>query len=202
MANVVKENEKVKSKKKAFYKRWWFKVFMVIVLLAVFTSNNSDEASEAPEPAPSAEVIEITEPSANVSEEIIESTGEIADESEGYIFGIDDATYMLMLALRENYGDNCEVYNDGKSIIANVWQEGLALEMGLATINEESYKEDWDLLVDYMQELCSTMHEAVNEDLGLDNIPITLNLLNDINKDLTLLSITDGVVFYDWVNMS
>ena len=73
MANELKESKKVKSGKKAFYKRWWFKAFVVIILLCAITGNDG-ETSEAPETAPPTEVIEITEPMATETEKEAEVT--------------------------------------------------------------------------------------------------------------------------------
>ena len=81
MANEIKESKKVKSGKKAFYKRWWFKVFAVIVVLSALTSNNDSnapEAPEAPEMAPSTEMVEITDP---VVIESQKDTGDLVEES-------------------------------------------------------------------------------------------------------------------------
>ena len=210
MANELKESKKVKSGKKAFYKRWWFKVFVVIILLCAITGNDG-ETSEAPETAPPTEVIEITEPMAIETEkeaEVIEeepketevSTEPTGETMEGISYTIDDATFLLRLSMKDSF-ENYEVVNDGKAIFINVWDEGLSLNMGLATLNGEEYKEEWDNMVESMKEMCSMAYSVVNEDMGLSNVPVTLNLLNDMNKDLTLLSITNGVVFYDSVNM-
>ena len=214
MENEIKESKKVKSGKKAFYKRWWFKVFAVIVVLSALTSNNDSstpEAPEAPEMAPSTEMVEITDP---VVIESQKDTGDLVEESmetevsiepseetnEEWNVTIDDAMALLRLSLKDNY-DNYEVYNKDDMIFINIWQDGLALEMGMAAINGEDYKESWDNMVENMQALCTTCCRVVSEDMGLSNISITLNLINDINKDLTLLSITNGIVFYDFVNM-
>lgn len=210
MANELKESKKVKSRKKAFYKRWWFKAFVIIVLLCAITSNDG-ETSEAPETAPPTEVIEITEPMAIETEkeaEVIEeepketevSTEPTGKTMEGISYTIDDATFLLRLSMKDSF-ENYEVVNDGEAIFINVWDEGLSLNMGLATLNGEEYKEEWDNMVESMKEMCSMAYSVVNEDMGLGNVPVTLNLLNDINKDLTLLSITNGVVYYDSVNM-
>ena len=210
MANELKESKKVKSGKKAFYKRWWFKAFVVIILLCAITGNDC-ETSEAPETAPPTEVIEITEPMAIETEkeaEVIEeepketevSTEPTGETMKGISYTIDDATFLLRLSMKDSF-ENYEVVNDGEAIFINVWDEGLSLNMGLSTLNGEEYKEEWDNMVESMKEMCSMAYSVVNEDMGLGNVPVTLNLLNDINKNLTLLSITNGVVFYDWVNM-
>lgn len=210
MANELKESKKVKSGKKAFYKRWWFKAFVIIVLLCVITGNDG-ETSEAPETAPPTEVIEITEPMVTEAEkeaEVIEeepketevSTEPTGETMEGISYTIDDAMALLRLSLKGNY-DNYEVYNKDDMIFVNVWLDGLANETYMDMLNGGKYKESWDNMVESMQDLCTAFCKVVNEDMGLSNVSITFNLLNDTNKDLTLLSITNGIVFYDSVNM-
>ena len=210
MANELKESKKVKSGKKAFYKRWWFKAFVVIILLCAITGNDG-ETSEAPETAPPTEVIEITEPMAIETEkeaEVIEEepketevSAEPTEETSGeWNVTIDDAMALLRLSLKGNY-DNYEVYNKDDMIFVNVWLDGLANETYMDMLNGGKYKESWDNMVESMQDLCTAYCKVVNEDMGLSNVSITFNLLNDTNKDLTLLSITNGIVFYDSVNM-
>ena len=210
MANELKESKKVKSGKKAFYKRWWFKAFVVIILLCAITGNDG-RSSEAPETAPPTEVIEITEPMAIETEkeaEVIEEEPketEVSTEPTEEMSGernatIDDAMALLRLSLKGNF-NKYEVYNEGDMIFVNVWEDGLALQMGMATLNGEDYKDEWDNMVENMQATSVTCCRVVSEDIGLSNVSITFNLLNDTNKDLTLLSITNGIVFYDSVNM-
>ena len=162
MANELKESKKVKSGKKAFYKRWWFKAFVVIVLLCAITGNDG-KTSEAPETAPPTEVIEITEPMAIETEkeaEVIEeepketevSTEPTGETKEGISYTIDDATFLLRLSMKDSF-ENYEVVNDGEAIFINVWDEGLSLNMGLATLNGEEYKEEWDNMVESMKEM-------------------------------------------------
>lgn len=82
MANEVKESKKVKREKKAFYKRWWFKAFVIILVLSALTSNNDSnvpEAPEAPEMAPSTEMVEITDP---VVIETQREAGDLEEELE------------------------------------------------------------------------------------------------------------------------
>lgn len=202
MANEVKESKKVKREKKAFYKRWWFKAFIIILVLSAITGNHDGEASEAPETAPPTEVIEITEPMATETEKEAEVTEEKENETQEYInvsYDIDDATTLLRIAMMDNF-ENCEITNDGEAITANVWVDGLALEMGINEINEnESYKESWDVMVGNITELSISSQDLV-ESIGVQNVPVIINVLNDLNKNLTLLTVTNGVVIYDWVN--
>lgn len=202
MANEMKESKKVKHGKKAFYKRWWFKAFIIILVLSAITGNHDGEASEAPETAPPVEVIEITEPMATETEKEAEVTEEKENETQEFInesYDIDDATTLLRIAMMDNF-ENCEITNDGEVITANVWVDGLALEMGINEINEnESYKESWDVMVGNITELSISSQDLV-ESIGVQNVPVIINVLNDINKNLTLLTVTNGVVIYDWVN--
>lgn len=63
MANgtEIKESKKVKSGKKAFYKRWWFKAFVIIVVLSALTGNSESKPEEIQETAPTTVVAEATE---------------------------------------------------------------------------------------------------------------------------------------------
>ena len=213
MANEIKESKKVKSGKKAFYKRWWFKVFAVIVVLSALTSNNDSnapEAPEAPEMAPSTEMVEITDPvviesqrdTGDLEEELEEteaSTKPTEEAIEGISYTIDDAMALLRLSLKDNY-DNYEVYNKDDMIFINVWQDGVALGAMMAAAGDATCKEGWNTMVNSTTNMCDAMHNLVLN-CGLDNTQVTVNVVNDTNTELVLLSITDGVVMYDSVNM-
>lgn len=199
MANEVKESKKVKSGKKAFYKRWWFKAFAIIVVLGAITGGNEEKTPEAPEAAPSVAMVETMEAREMEASEATDVTTESMEETQAYIYSIDDATVLLRVALMGNF-ENCEVTNDGEAIIANVWVDGLALSMGLAENDGEDYEDSWDVMVGNMVNLSITMQELMNS-LGLNDVPVIINVLNDINRELTLLTVTNGVVIYDWVNM-
>ena len=219
MANEIKESKKVKSGKKAFYKRWWFKVFAVIVVLSALTSNNDSnapEAPEAPEMAPSTEMVEITDPvviesqkdtgdlveefmETEASTEPTETVQETEEEMEEISYTIDDAMALLKLSIKDNY-DNYEVYNEGDMIFVNVWNDNIALGAMMAVAGNTEYKEAWNTMVNSTTNMCDAMHNLVLN-CGLDNTHVTVNVVNDTNTELVLLSITDGVVMYDSVNM-
>ena len=72
--------------------------------------------------------------------------------------------------------------------------------LGINEINEnESYKESWDVMVGNITELSISSQDLV-ESIGVQNVQVIINVLNDLNKNLTLLTVTNGVVIYDWVN--
>lgn len=88
-------------------------------------------------------------------------------------------------------------YVDGV-ITVNIWQEGAASSAILAASGEEPYLELWKEFVGKMED-CSISVLEMLDSKGIYDIPVVVNVLNDTNTDLTLLSVSNGIAFLDYV---
>lgn len=209
MANgtEMKESKKVKAGKKRFYKRWWFKAFAIIVVLNALASGNSKEK-------PTTEVQETSHATvaAEAATEAVQET-EAAEETQteateaeytvepSIISNADTVIALIEPTLKDNWGDHYTIYNDEGVIGVNVWGEGVVAGAVMAANGDAKCKATWDEMVESLKRMCSSMC-GVAEAAGMESVWIELNLVNDMNPDNILLSITNGVVFYDCVNMS
>lgn len=193
--------KKQKNAKKPFYKRWWFWVIVVILLLASCggTSDSTEKTAPATEAATTAAPAEASTGSsdtATIAEEA--PVTETATPATSSSAEIDVAVGLIESVLKENF-ENYTISHDGSIITVNVWEDGIAMGAVLAAAGNEQYKTSWDELIENQKGFCISLCDFVDT-LGLDDVMVIVNVLNDGNKDNVLLSIAEGVVIYDSVN--
>lgn len=80
------------------------------------------------------------------------------------------------------------------SYVISMWQENFTAMIALSK-DDPSVKENWDTMVETLTSTSEQMLESVRT---MDpDANITINILNDINKDNTLLMIYNGAVVYN-----
>lgn len=101
------------------------------------------------------------------------------------------------IILEQNFGDDYTISYDEeeKMVTINVWKDGVAagaIGVQAGTVS----KGDWTAMVDGLQ----SMSESVYDNFEPYGVNVNVNVLNDTNKDNTLLSFLNGVKFYDAVD--
>lgn len=193
---------KPKKVKKPFYKRWWFWVIVVILVLGSCggISDSSKEVPTAAEPAPTtaaepAPTTPATEkPSIEKKTQEIETTASATSSSED----IDTAIVLIESVLKENF-DNYTISHEDRIITINVWEDGIALGAMLASAGNEEFQSSWAEMVENQKVFCNSVCDFVDT-VGLEDVVVVVNILNDGNKDNVLLSVMEGIVIYDSVN--
>lgn len=107
-------------------------------------------------------------------------------------------TYIALVRanLDENFPDSFEIKKKDNIVHINIWQDGLAFEATLAKEGYEENKEKWEDMKDnaeYMSESLTKLMKTT----GIKDGHVAVNVLNDQNKDNTLLSYLDGECVYD-----
>ncbi len=102
-------------------------------------------------------------------------------------------------AVKEGFGDNCEVVMDDYGYTANVWQSGVAMLAMLAQTGASEYLDEWDSMVDSTEYAASSI-KLLLMSAGYSDMMIVINIMNDQNTDYTLLTVVDGTTYYDYVN--
>lgn len=178
--------EKPKKGKKPFYKRWWFWAIVVILVLGSCGQANTKPSKDAESTAKTAAAV-TTEPA-----EITAAAATSSSEE------IDNAVTMIESILRAHY-TNYTISHEDNIITISIWQDGIAMGALLASQGNEQCKSAWDEMVENIKGLCTSVCEFVDT-LGLDDVYVVVNILNDGNTENVLLTVMEGAVIYDSVN--
>ena len=136
----------------------------------------------------------------NEAEDSLKFEDEDNGEDTEYTLDLDTVAMLCRLALSQNFGDeHYDLEYDDTGMTINFWMDNIALGAAAAANGDESAKESWDVLVDSQKTLCNSFAEQAKEAAGEGYI-VMLNVLNDMDKSKTLLSVVNGTVVYDSVN--
>jgi len=108
----------------------------------------------------------------------------------------------LLANIQTVFNDNFEntnriEYNDEiGSVVVSIWADGIANEYLLAYGGDIYYVASWKKMIENLIYLANSMNGYI-EAAGFDEMHFVLNVLNDINKENSLLCIFDGVVVYN-----
>ena len=177
--------EKPKKPKKPVYKRWWFWALIVCFVLGSFierTDTQNDSSSVI-------ETQSTTAPASTTVETVPETTG---------IIDIYTAASLIESFVKDNF-ENYNISCEENIITVNLWMDGLTASAMLAASGDEEALTSWNTVVAGTQSYGTTTKETVDS-LGLNDVAVSINILNDQNTEKVLLSILDGVVVYDSVN--
>lgn len=191
--DIVSETKPKKSKK-PFYKRWWFWVIAVILVLG--SCGGMSDSSKDTTPVPEATSTVSANEKAAVEKEStkIETAAPATSSSED----IDTAVNLIESVLKEHY-NNYTISHEDRIITINIWEDGIAVGALLASQGNEECKESWDEMVENVKVFSDSVCEFVDS-LGLDDVTVVINLLNDSNTENVLLTVMEGIVIYDSVN--
>lgn len=111
-------------------------------------------------------------------------------------------SYSVFLAsldssLRQSYGNNYILSDNGKVLSISIWKNGLATEAEMAISNGGEELDSWSSMRSAIQTLADTIYQALGQ--TSDQRHVELNLLNDTNTDNVLLSFYDAECVYDAV---
>lgn len=89
-------------------------------------------------------------------------------------------------------------YWDGDVLTIALAMDGLFQSAKYAKGGNQSCYNSWTTISESYSEFTATLRKYA-VDNGLDNAHVALNIMNDTNKDMTLFSVYDGVVTYNFV---
>lgn len=195
---------KGKPKKKKRTVLWT--VLGVLVVLIIIGAMNGDKDSStskstAKNPVSTDQKESISEPA--IAEVDSASTAPVdqpdQNEANEYTMDLDTVIAILRITLSQNFGEDYYTMEyDDTGVTINVWGDGIALG-AVTAISDEDAKESWDFMVESQTGFCDIICEQI-ESAGIENYYVMLNVLNEMDKDRTLLSILNGAVIYDAVN--
>lgn len=102
----------------------------------------------------------------------------------------------LLSVIRDNLNyNNLSVTEKDGVIFIEYWMDGLSASIEAIKAGDTDKESLWNSLIDAEKKQCSRVMEAL-ESLGMD-YSVSWNILNDKNKESSLLTIVDGVVTYN-----
>ena len=107
---------------------------------------------------------------------------------------------ILEESMAQGFDEDCFSvdYNDeSDSYVISMWQEDFTALIAFSK-DDPDVKESWDNMVESLTTSSNQMLESIR--IFDADANLTLNILNDLNKDNTLLMIYNGVVMYDEMN--
>lgn len=102
-------------------------------------------------------------------------------------------------AIKMGFGENSEVTMDEYGYTANVWQSGVAMLATFAQTGSSEYLNQWNSLVDSTESAAASV-KLVIMSAGYSDMIFVINVMNDQNRENTLLTVVDGTTYYDCVN--
>lgn len=177
-------NQSADNKKKA---NGCLGIIVILIVLSVIGNfiGKKDDADPAPTATP--EVTATVAPTeAPTAAPEASSTAEVTTES---------VASLVKLATKDNF-DDVDVSVDGDVITVNIKQNGIAAAYTLVAAGDADSKASWDELVQNQVAMCNQLKDSAH-DLGRDDIVFIVQVLNDLSPDKTLVSVVDGVVYYN-----
>ena len=110
-------------------------------------------------------------------------------------------SYMALVktTLDTSFPDCNEISRDGNNVIIKAWQDGVTIEAMAAKTNGGAMLDQWNSMKDNVEYMAQSAYDLLGTS-GIKDGHVTVNLLNDQNKENVLLTFLDGVCIYDCVN--
>lgn len=134
------------------------------------------------------------------TEEMTEEAAGVEEMTEEETVTMGDVYLMITNAMALTYGKNYKAEYDESGITVNLWEDGVAAMSVMARNGDQEAQAEWDNLVEGIKEMTTATKEQTMNKYGYGDKMFVVNVLNDAKKEATLLTVADGVVFYDAVN--
>lgn len=112
-------------------------------------------------------------------------------------YTIDDFKNYVTSVVSEHFKNYEVQLSDEKDmVIVNTWTDGLTMDLMLGK-DDESIIQSWENIKESINNSSLNLSNIAKNEFKLDNVHVTLNILNDLNKDNVLLTSFNGIILYD-----
>lgn len=162
------------------------------------TPEPTPDITATPDPTPTA----TSEPEPTATPEPTDTTT-ITDESSStesteIQLSVDDIATLYDAALKGNY-EHYTIDTSDDMISVSVWGDNIALGTTYAKLGNQTALDSWNTLVDSTVTMNKSLVDLA-EAGGRDDLIVLVNILNDQDTTKTLLTVANGVVFYNCVS--
>lgn len=119
-----------------------------------------------------------------------------------FVIGIEATVDAIHDMLDNSFGeDNYELDYDDSGITINVWMKGATKAMAAAEAGDQDALNAHQTLIDNAKEYCDSLVDLFGA-AGLKSYDVTLNTFEDVNRNRLILSVTNGAVVYEALEMA
>lgn len=196
------------TEKKPIFKKWWFWV-IVVLFIGAYGNSTKDKEEKAVNKSENIETekevptnkSEDTKPKENVAKINKDDTVNIEKETVVNEEDLDltdaEIDAMMMELLKASLDNSYEgianvnyLEEHNAFTLSLIGETAEAVSMVTLYYDEPVYKESWQYMVDGFVELSKSVKDNYKSGFSF-------HILNPLNEDNVLLSVTDGVVFYN-----
>ena len=183
------------KKKFPIFKIFGVCILAIVILLGLFSCVGSDSTEQNAKQDNSISIPESTVAPSPVETKPATTADNSTDSSR-----VSMATVINLIesTLEENF-ENVSVSYKNEMIQINIWSDGVTTGAMLAKSGDKECLASWNTLVGNQEKLCKQLYELV-QTLGVEDVSVVMNVLNDTNLDNVLLTVLNGYTFYDVVN--
>ena len=154
-------------------------------------SNNNDIVEEE---SVKEEKIEVVEEDSGV-EEVEKEAEQVNEEVEEVEYSRENRVFIAHAIMADAFSSMSEVEYDASADMITIFptDERFTMEIFYMMLGHEEYIRDWDILVESLTELSSSVSGIVDED-------IQIAILNPEDSERVLLLVQDGFVLYNFAD--
>ena len=170
------------------------RVLLVTSLLFIFVGCGVNETENEEVVVDEVEEIEEVEEDSGV-EEVEEETEQVNEEVEEIEYSREDRVAIAYVMMDDAFSSMAEVEYDSSADMLTIFptDEGFTMEIFYMMLGHEEHIRDWEVLVESLTELSSSVSEMVDED-------IQIAILNPEDSERVLLLVQDGFVLYNFAD--
>lgn len=163
------------------------KKIMAVLSATLLLWGCSDNNNKVEEESVKEEKVEIVE---EKEETVVEDIEEEVEEAE---YSREDRVFIAHSIMVDTFSSMSEVEYDSSADMLTIFptDERFTKEIFYMMLGHEEYIRDWDVLVETLAELSSSVSDIVDED-------IQIAILNPEDSERVLLLVQDGFVLYDF----
>lgn len=167
---------------------------MVVLSATLLLWGCSDNNNKAEEESVKEEKIEVVEEDSGV-EEVEKEVEQVNEEVEEIEYSREDRVFIAHVMMADAFSSMSEVEYDASADMLTIFptDEGFTMEIFYMMLGHEESIRDWDVLVESLAELSSSVSGVVDED-------IQIAILNPEDSERVLLLVQDGFVLYNFAD--
>lgn len=172
------------------------KKIMAVLSATLLLWGCSDSNNKVEEESVKEDKVEVVEKEEDtVVEETEEENEEIDEELEEVEYSREDRVFIANEIMVEAFSSTSEVEYDSSADMLTILptDERFTMEIFYMMLGHEENIRDWDVLVESLTELSSSISEIVDED-------IQIAILNPEDSERVLLLVQDGFVLYNFAD--